>query len=406
MKFKNLYFMMLLAGSISFTSCSSDNDPQPGGGDDDETAAFKQEIVNDYVDKVVIPTYADMKEKGWTLYECVKAFYESEGSDAEKQTLFAACGDAWRAMREPWEESEAFLFGPTDELGLDPSLDSWPLDQTRINSYVNSNVEFYYENMQTGLEYNVKGFHTIEYFLFNNGDYAQASGLSEQKMKYLFSITKLLRDNAIQLWAAWNGNRNINERDTRVLDGENEEDWDNPDTEEGNAFAWREYTIGYKSYFKTPSLTNIKNFYTLNDCLNQIVDGCTTICDEVSSQKIGTPYDMWKAGQKEAAVYQVESWYSWNSLDDYMDNVRSIRNSYYGGIDLTQPSTKSISAYVASKNQTLDTQIKAQIETTIQAINAIPHPFRNNLGATTEITNAQNQLTELSDLIIKLKAIW
>ena len=42
---------------------------------------------------------------------------------------FETACNAWITAREPWEESEAFLFGPVDELGLDPNMDSWPLDQ-------------------------------------------------------------------------------------------------------------------------------------------------------------------------------------------------------------------------------------------------------------------------------------
>ena len=32
----------------------------------------------------------------------------------------------------PWETSEAFLFGPVADKGLDPNMDSWPLDQDGI----------------------------------------------------------------------------------------------------------------------------------------------------------------------------------------------------------------------------------------------------------------------------------
>lgn len=40
--------------------------------------------------------------------------------------------------REPWEKSEAFLFGPVDAMGLDPNMDSWPLDQASIIQILNS----------------------------------------------------------------------------------------------------------------------------------------------------------------------------------------------------------------------------------------------------------------------------
>ena len=43
---------------------------------------------------------------------------------------------AWRAVRVPWEQSEAFLFGVADLAQLDPSLDSWPLDKNGIEEII------------------------------------------------------------------------------------------------------------------------------------------------------------------------------------------------------------------------------------------------------------------------------
>ena len=77
--------------------------------------------------------------------------------------------------REPWETSEAFLFGPVDEYGLDPNMDSWPLDQDAI-------VQIMKSQKWTDLEWkpgddaakvesaqNVRGFHTLEFLVFKDG---------------------------------------------------------------------------------------------------------------------------------------------------------------------------------------------------------------------------------------------
>ena len=32
-----------------------------------------------------------------------------------------------------WEKSEAFLFGPATDFGVDPHIDSWPLDVDALN---------------------------------------------------------------------------------------------------------------------------------------------------------------------------------------------------------------------------------------------------------------------------------
>lgn len=74
-----------------------------------------------------------MKEKNSTLYDAVVALANNPSNSA-----FETACNAWITAREPWEESEAFLFGPVDELGLDPNMDSWPLDQNAIVQILNS----------------------------------------------------------------------------------------------------------------------------------------------------------------------------------------------------------------------------------------------------------------------------
>ena len=62
-------------------------------------------------------------------------------------------------------------------------------------------------------------------------------------------------------------------------------------------------------------------------CVEQIIDGCCDIANEVGNAKIGDPYDLWNSGQQTKALYAVESWYSWHSIDDYSNNILSVRNA-------------------------------------------------------------------------------
>lgn len=129
-------------------------------------------VVKNYVDVVVLPTYSDLKDKVETLYDKVNALAENPTNQAFKD----AC-DAWISAREPWEKSEAFLFGPVADQGLDPNMDSWPLDQAAIVNILNSGD---YSQMEWSGDYiedsdaisaaqNVRGFHTLEFLLFKDG---------------------------------------------------------------------------------------------------------------------------------------------------------------------------------------------------------------------------------------------
>ena len=132
--------------------------------------ATLQAIINNYVDNVVVPTYKNLKDQNTILYQTVNAFVANPSNDG-----FEACATAWMNARQPWETSEAFLFGPVATFGLDPNMDSWPLDQTAIvdimksqkwNSLVWADGD---DDAKVESAQNVRGFHTLEFLIFKNG---------------------------------------------------------------------------------------------------------------------------------------------------------------------------------------------------------------------------------------------
>ena len=105
------------------------------------------------------------------LPKAVQALAGTPSNDA-----FESACDAWIVARQPWEQSEAFLFGPVDAMGLDPNMDSWPLDQVAIVNILNSgdfsNLEWNEgdsEDQITSTQ-EIRGFHTLEFLLFKNGN--------------------------------------------------------------------------------------------------------------------------------------------------------------------------------------------------------------------------------------------
>lgn len=124
----------------------------------------------------------------------------------------------------------------------------------------------------------------------------------------------------------------------------------------------------------------VYNFSSAWNCIEQVIDGCVEISNEVGETKIGDPYNKYMANNVTEALYAVESWYSWHSRDDYTNNIYSIRNAYYGSLD-GKVSDKSISKLVAGVNAELDMKVSAAITTAASAIQAIPQPFRNNINS-------------------------
>lgn len=375
---KKQFFMMGLAmmGLCTFTACSSssDDDKKPETQEVTIQDSEYDAIINQYVDNVVMPTYRDLKTKNSALYNAVVAFGNNP-SNAGFQTI---C-DAWLAAREPWESSEAFLFGPVADFGLDPNMDSWPLDQEAI---VNTLKSQQWNTMEWEGDYdeddeaiaaaqNVRGFHTLEFLAFRDGkartltdqaasdnaaDYVYDESNATAWAQYMRNTAQLLVDDVTLLCDAWE--------------------------------------TSYANEFKKH---NRGDFTSGLSCIEQLIDGCIEIAGEVGGAKIGEPYDLYMSGKTQEALYAVESWYSWHSRDDYTNNIYSIRNAYFGSRD-GSINNNSLSKLVAKYDADLDSRVKAAIKAAADAIQAIPQPFRNNIN-TAEAASAQLACQDLSDVL-------
>lgn len=137
-------------------------------------------------------------------------------------------------------------------------------------------------------------------------------------------------------------------------------------------------------------------------CVEQIIDGCIDIADEVGNAKIGDPLALYNEGKLTEALYAVESWYSYHSREDYQNNIFSIRNAYYGSRD-GSVATNSLANLIAANNASLDTEVRNAIDAAAVAIMAIPDPFRNNINSSQSVA-AQNACIELTEVLERLKA--
>lgn len=159
--------------------------------------------------------------------------------------------------------------------------------------------------------------------------------------------------------------------------------------------------LGFTACDKDDNNENIEETQAALVCIEQIIDGCMDIANEVGNAKIGDPYDLYKSGQTTKALYAVESWYSWHSIDDYSNNILSVRNAYYGTRD-GRKANNSLVTLIEANNATLDAQVREAITTAYDAIQAIPAPFRNNIGAP-EVQTAMQACNDLEEVLGNLK---
>ena len=377
---KNFFIAGLaMMGLITMSSCSNNDDDKNKDASYTIQDSEYDAIINQYVDGVVMPTYNDLKAKNTALYNSVVAFGNNP-SDANFQTV---C-NAWLTAREPWESSEAFLFGPVADFGLDPNMDSWPLDQEAIVNMLSSQQwnemewtgDYDEDDEAIAAAQNVRGFHTLEFLAFKNG---KARTLNDTAEDGEAANAVYNADNA-NAWAQYMRNTaQLLVDDVALLCDE----WEN----------------GYADEFKKH---NGGDFTSGMSCIEQLIDGCIDIAGEVGDAKIGEPYDLYVSGKTTEALYAVESWYSWHSRDDYTNNIYSIRNAYYGSLN-GSINNNSLSKLVAKYNSELDSKLKTAIDKAANAIQAIPQPFRNNINSK-EASAAMDACAELQNTLKQLKS--
>lgn len=151
----------------------------------------------------------------------------------------------------------------------------------------------------------------------------------------------------------------------------------------------------YSEQFKNPGTG--KTFASYSNCVQQIIEGCADIANEVGTAKIGEPRDLWEKGSYKDAVYAVESWYSFHSIDDYTNNILSIRNAVYGTRNGEQ-AAQSVASYLKANNVSLYNSLVTKITTAVNAIQGIKSPLRSFLGSNTVLA-AQNACSALEKVL-------
>ena len=194
-----------------------------------------KEVVADFADKTVIPSYQGMADAAMSLHSlCIDIRTKKQAGTLTTADVEAAC-EAWKLARDYWEKSEAWLFGPAGDYNVDPHIDSWPLDKTGMDALLNNPAQMAQmddEGNYVGnyLGYALQGFHAIEYLLFeltntNASGNATASSTSvahnlnytTEELNYLVGLAGDLRNQCILLEACWAGTENVSAEKQQIL---------------------------------------------------------------------------------------------------------------------------------------------------------------------------------------------
>lgn len=380
--FKFPLYMALGAMTVfNFAACDDDDDNGGGTQSTEKDEAF-QAITTQFVNGTVIPTYEALADHTETLVEKL-AVLKVDKTDANVQEV---C-DIFLKARAEWELSEAFLFGAASDFGIDPHIDSWPLDLKSLLDELSNKKHIeamagedndIWAGAKLGQE--LLGFHGIEYIIFKAGKPKPAAEITNDEIIYSVAVAGDLRNHCYWLQVAWAGEEGSPaDRYAKVVDE-----------------MEKRVTIGDYSYGENMLKAGQagSTYSTKTAAAQQILDGCKTIADEVGAAKI-------QKAHNGSDVNYIESPYSYHSITDFYDNIRSIENAYMGGIEGKRGS--SLHDYLSKTNASLDQQVTDAISNALAKIKAMKAPFVLNY-TDASCQDAMDACKALDDVLTLAKA--
>ena len=326
--------------------------------------AYLRKVLETLVGNVIVPTYTQLADDVEDLEKTLNGLTVNSITQAQ---IDKACAD-FKQARQNWERSEAFLMGAASDFDIDPTIDSWPLNRSLLLNYFNNGM-----NDEMLEDATILGFHALEFILFRNGQSRKVAELQgndtytnfekitgAQELAYAQTICTLLKQRCFQLQVAWEGETAANAARVAVVKA-----------------AGLDMTtaagLSYGENLKQAGVSGSKStFPTLKDAIAQVLindeGSCLAICNEVGTAKIANPFS---AGD----IAYVESPYSYNSITDFRDNIRSIRNVWLGSTDKKANEYSFHTFFASVKSDKVNTAVESNYVGAIEGISNMPTPF-------------------------------
>ena len=318
--------------------------------------AYLRKVLETLVGNVIVPTYTQLADDVEDLEKTLNGLTVNSITQAQ---IDKACAD-FKQARQNWERSEAFLMGAASDFDIDPTIDSWPLNRSLLLNYFNNGM-----NDEMLEDATILGFHALEFILFRNGQNRKVAELQgndtytnfekitgAQELAYAQTICTLLKQRCFQLQVAWEGETAANAARVAVV---------------------KAAGLSYGENLKQAGVSGSKStFPTLKDAIAQVLindeGSCLAICNEVGTAKIANPFS---AGD----IAYVESPYSYNSITDFRDNIRSIRNVWLGSTDKKANEYSFHTFFASVKSDKVNTAVESNYVGAIEGISNMPTPF-------------------------------
>ncbi len=365
--FKLMLIMAVTAMTAGvLTACDPTNNEE--GLTKEETAL--KAIVEQYVPQVIYATYGDLAKETSELYDLLAAA-TAKGVDRISQSEIDAICAKFLQARQSWEESEAFLYGAATDFGIDPHIDTWPLDVEALATSLSNAEQVAALAGEDGIAYaaaklgqELLGFHGIEFILFRDGDNRKVAALranedheafagktvtGAQELIYATAVAGDLRDNCYRLCVSWN-----------------------PDAPQAYADRCEELEVAVtitgsdKTYGENMlnATQRGSTYATWQETVASIlVAGCSNICNEVANVKMGNAH----SGED---VNYIESPYSKKSFQDFIDNILSIQYTLYGKAGATSAYGDALISFLKAYNYSGTADMESALSVSLSALKA------------------------------------
>lgn len=361
---------LMLVGALALTSCTqakNDSTPDTNVTKTTDGATTEDKAIQNLAKNIILPAYQGLSDSAAALHDQVLVLEKNK-----TQANLNKAQDLWKQTRVYWESTESFLFGPVESLSIDPMIDTWPLNITDLQSILDQGSPITAQVIRTSGA-NLKGFHTVEFLLFGNGKATNTKDinvLTDREIEYLKATTEILAEDTLRLTTAW----------TTQYD---------PDVAG---------TPSYISLILNPNPDSNPVYNSKQAVIMEFLNGMAGIADEVANGKIAEPLG---ASAAEADPGAEESPFSWNSITDFSNNIRSIQMMYTGTSMNGLPGV-GIKHLLKEKDPVLAEEVEAQIELSIKKIQDIAGPEGTSFGKAiledskrVRVSAAQNEVNKL-----------
>jgi predicted lipoprotein len=395
---------VLAVAAATLLSCNKD--PKADAGLTAQEKALKA-AVEGYVPGVIYKIYDNLADETESLY--------NQLSDLKKKGTYTQADidricTTFLSARKWWEQSEAFLYGAATAYGIDPHIDSWPLDKDKLAKSL-SNAETIADLDEDGAgavdEVGAAslGFHGIEFIIFRDGKNRTAAALGgveddeafagrnvtgKSEVIFAVAVAEDLRNRCFELQAAWDPDCPA---DRLALV---EDELELPTTMDSGL------TYGENLLQTGKAGSTYRNWPEAVSSI--LVAGCSNICNEVANTKIGTAHYV---NSKEYDPNYIESPYSKKSYQDFKDNILSIQYSLYGGQGLDKAASASIMQFVKDNGWAKATSLETALKDAVASLDACLASGKAFVDDPTAVV-AENAIVKINalDALLNEAADW